>query len=202
MRKMALSINPHLEIKTFVEAISSKNIDEFLSGVDVVIDGIDFFSIDTRRFVFKEAQKRGIHVITAGPLGFSSALLIFSPAGMGFDEYFDITDTMSYLEKIIAFGVGLAPAALHMKYLNLNSVDLHSKKGPSLVSACSLCSVFAATEVLSILLKRKRPKAVPFYFQFDPYQQRFKKGYLLWGNRHPVQRLKRWYLLKRFSKRK
>ena len=201
MEKIALSINPHLEINSFKEKISPENIEEFLSGVEILIDGVDFFSIEERRFIFKEARRRGIYTITAGPLGFGSALIIFGPEGMGFDEYFDINDGMSYLEKIVAFGVGLAPAAFHLKYINLNYMDMELKKGPSSVIACSLCGVLASIEVLNILLRRKRPKVAPFYLQFDPYQRKLKEGYLFLGNRNPLQKVKRWYLLKKLRKR-
>lgn len=199
MKKAALSINPHLDVTIFPEGISSGNMEKFFSGIDILLDGIDFFSIDERRLIFNEARKRRIYTVTAGPLGFGGALLIFSPWGMSFDDYFDIHEGMSYLEKIVAFGIGLAPAAIHLRYLDLGSVDITSKKGPALVSACNLCSVFAATEVLRILLKKKRIKAAPHYFQFDPYEQQYKKGYLLGGNRNPIQKLKRWYLLRKFS---
>jgi len=199
MRQKALSVNPHTDIKSFDQGVSKENVDEFLSGVDVLIDGIEFFSIEIRRLIFSEAQKRGIHVITAGPLGFGTALLIFSPSSMTFDEYFDMCDGMDPLKKVIAFGVGVAPASLHMRYLNLNSVDLNARQGPSLVSACQLCASVAATETLNIVLQRKPVKAVPHYFQFDPYLQQCKKGYCIGGNRNPVQQLKRWYLFRRFS---
>ncbi len=201
MKKVALSINPHLYIKSFPEGVSKNNIDEFLSEVDILVDGIDFFSIEERRLIFSEAKKRGIFAITAGPLGFGSALLIFSPKGMSFDEYFDLNDKMTYMEKIIAFGVGLAPAGIHLEYFNLNSVDVSNKHGPSLVTACSLCSVLVATEVINILLKKKTQAIVPYYFQFDPYMRKAKQGYLRWGNRNPVQKLKRWYLKKKLSKK-
>lgn len=199
MRDLVLSINPHLDIKVFPIGISNENIDEFLSGADIVIDGIDFFSIDTRRLLFQKAREHNLYTLTAGPIGFGSALLIFSPTGMGFDKYFDIKEKMSYLEKIVAFGVGLAPASIHMSYFKLDSIRLDTKKGPALASACNLCSVFVATETLNILLNRKTPKAVPFFFQFDPYMLKFKKGYLLFGNKNPIQKLKRWFLIKRFS---
>jgi len=202
MKQSALSVNPHAEIQSFETGVSKENIDAFLSGVDILIDGIEFFAFETRRMIFNEARKRGIYTITAGPLGFGSALLIFSPSGMGFDEYFDIREGMTELEHIIAFGVGLAPASVHMRYLDLNSVDLNARSGPSLVTACQLCASLAATEVLKILVKSKEVKAAPHYCQFDPYQQQFKKGYLFRGNRNLIQRLKRWYLLKRFSPKK
>jgi len=200
MVKEALSINPHLEIKEFPQGIDQTNIDDFLEGVEVVLDGLDFFNFDIRRLLFKQAREKGIYAITAGPMGFSSALLIFSPhEGMGFDEYFDIHDKMSEKEKLISFGLGLAPKATHLKYMDLSKVDLDSKAGPSLSIACQLCSALAATETLRILLKKKGIKPVPHYFQFDPYLQVYKKGYLSMGNRNPIQKLKRWYLLRLFK---
>ncbi len=199
MKQIALSINPHVEITVFNEDVSAKNVDQFFSGADVFIDGIDFFSVDARRLIFRAARQKGIYAITAGPLGFGSALLIFSPRGMSFDKYFDLNDNMDYLQKIIAFGVGLAPAALHMNYINLDSVNLHSQKGPSLVSACNLCSSMAVTETISLILERKKVKPAPFYVQFDPYLHQLKKGYLIGANRNPLQRIKRWYLFKKFS---
>ena len=43
----------------------------------------------TRRRLFNRAREKGIYVVTAAPLGFSAALLIFAPhTGMSFDEYF------------------------------------------------------------------------------------------------------------------
>ena len=199
LREMALTINPHLDIKSFNNGVTKENIDDFLSGVDVLVDGIDFFSIDARRLIFSEAKKRGIFAVTAGPLGFGSGMLIFSPDGMSFDEYFDIKDSMSTLEKLIAFAVGLAPSAIHLKYLNLKSVDIDSKTGPALISACNLCSSFVITEVLRIVLGRKGIKPAPNYFQIDPYEQKYKKGYLLGANRNPIQKIKRWYLMNKFS---
>lgn len=201
MKNSALSINPHVRIKEFTSGVSENNIDEFLDGVEVVIDGIDFFSFDARRLLFNKAREKGIYTITAGPLGFGSALLIFSPQGLSFDEYFDINEKMSYKEKIVAFGTGLAPAALHLSYLPLGNVDLEKKKGPSLVTACMLCSAVASTEALNILLERKPVLSVPHYFQFDPCRHAYKHGYLLCGNRNPIQRLKRRYLLRKFSRK-
>jgi molybdopterin/thiamine biosynthesis adenylyltransferase len=199
MEKMARAINPHIEIQTFPQGINAQNIDQFLTGADIFLDGIDFFAIEERRLAFRKAREKGIYSITAGPLGFGCALLIFSPDGMSFDEYFDLKDSMSFLEKIVAFGVGLAPKCLQLRYLSLDCVDITGKQGPSLVSSCVLCSAIATTEVIKIILQRTKPRSAPHYFQFDPYLQASRKGYLLGGNRNPLQKLKRWYLVKKCS---
>jgi len=191
MKEQALSINPYLEITEFPEGISSLNIDDFLDGVQVVLDGLDFFSFDTRRLLFNRAREKGIYVITAAPLGFSSAVLIFSPhEGMSFDEYFDINNSMPEKEKLLRFAMGLAPRATHIKYMDLSRVDLESKAGPSLNIACQICSGMAATEAVRIILNKGKVKPVPYFFQFDPYIQKYRKGKLYMGNRNPIQRIK------------
>lgn len=199
MEKMARDINPHLEIRTFPRGINAQNVEQFLDGADIFLDGIDFFAIEERRIAFRKAREKGIYSITAGPLGFGCALLVFSPNGMSFDEYFDLNDSMSYLEKIVAFGVGLAPKCLQLRYLSLNCIDITGKQGPSLVSSCVLCSAIATTEVIKIILQRTKPRCAPHYFQFDPYLQKAKSGYLFGGNRNPIQKIKRWYLERKCS---
>lgn len=190
MKEQALSVNPYLDIRLFEEGISASNIDNFLDGVDVVLDGLDFFQFEIRRMLFKRAAEKGIYVITAGPMGYSSAMLIFSPDGMGFDEYFNISETMTDKDKFLSFALGLSPKATHIKYMNLKKVDLKSKAGPSLNVACQICSGMAVTEAIKVILNKDKIKSVPHYIQYDPYLQTLKRGYLFLGNKNPLQRLK------------
>ena len=197
MAEEAARVNPFVRLTSFAGGVIAEDIDKFLEGVDVVLDGLDFFNFETRRLLFNRSREMGAYVVTAGPLGFSSALLIFSPHdGMNFDEYFAIREEMTQEEKLLAFGVGLAPAGLHIPYMDFSKVSLSSKAGPSLAVACQLCSAMAATEALRIILKRGRIKAAPHYFQFDPYRQRYRAGRLWWGNRNPLQRAKMFYVRK------
>jgi molybdopterin/thiamine biosynthesis adenylyltransferase len=198
MAEAARSINPELRLRVFSEPITPANVAAFLEGVDVLVDGVDFFALEARRLVFREARKRGIWAVTAGPVGFSAAWLVFSPTGMRFDDYFDLHDSMSRLDQLIAFAVGLAPRATHLSYLDLSQVDVASGRGPSAGLACHLCSGVAAAEVLKILLGRTPLRPAPWYCQFDAYQQVLRKGRLYFGNRHPWQRFKRWWLRRRF----
>jgi molybdopterin/thiamine biosynthesis adenylyltransferase len=199
MAETATAINPEVDLRVFTEPVNEENISEFLDGVDVVVDGIDFFAFEARRLVFGEAHRRGIWGVTAGPMGFSAAWMAFSPQGMSFDQYFDIHDGMDRWDQLAAFAVGLAPRPTHLHYLDLARVDIHSGSGPSLGLACNLCSGVAAAKVVKILLGRTPIQAAPVYFQFDAYRTILKKGRLRWGNRHPWQRFKRWYLRKRFA---
>jgi molybdopterin/thiamine biosynthesis adenylyltransferase len=145
MTEMAASVNPDIDIRTFSEGLTEKNVDQFLEGVDVAMDGIDAFEIRARRLLFHKAREKGIPCITSGPLGFGSILLTFDPNGMNFDEYFGISDQSTEHEKIAAFLVGVAPKLLHLKYLDLSKASFKSRTGPSVSSACALSTALAST---------------------------------------------------------
>jgi molybdopterin/thiamine biosynthesis adenylyltransferase len=191
MAEAARAINPELELRVLPEAVTPDNVGELLDGVQVVLDGIDFFALEARRLVFREARRRGIWAITAGPIGFSAAWLTFSPSGMGFDDYFDLDDAMDPMDRVVAFLAGLTPRATHRNYMDLSRVEMSSGRGPSVGLACQLCAGVAAAEVVKILLGRGPVHPAPRYFQFDAYRQRCVTGRLLGGNRNPWQRLKR-----------
>lgn len=191
MVEEAMNINPYLDIRKFQKGVEKQNLEAFLDGVDVVVDGIDFFNFEARRMLFNRARERGIHVVTAGPLGYSAAMLVFAPdRGMGFDDYFDIRDEMSIDEKLLSFMIGLAPRATHRHYIDPRRIDLENHRGPSLGAGCANCASAAAAEVTRILLGKKGLRPAPHYFQYDPYVRRFHQGYLFFGNRNPIQKLK------------
>jgi molybdopterin/thiamine biosynthesis adenylyltransferase len=195
--EMARQINPELHLDVIPEAVDANNVDRFFRDVDLFVDGIDYFSFDSRRFLYAEARRRGIWTVTAGPIGFSTAWLVFDPKGMSFDEYFDLHDGMSGLEKFVAFTVGLAPRATHIGYLDLAYVDRETARGPSASLACRLASGVLSCEVVKILLDRGNVRAAPHYHQFDAYKYVLRHGRLRWGNRGPLQRLKRKILRKK-----
>ena len=188
----ARSINPFVELKTFGEGVTPQNVDAFLEGVDVVLDSMDFFNLETRRLIFKRAWDNHIHVVTAGPVGFGSALLVFAPdRGMTFDRYFDLRDDMSVEEQLIAFFVGLAPKAAQKGYTLPGSISMAERRGPSLAAGCQMCAAAAAAEVVRILLDKPGLRPAPCYFQYDPFVRKFIQGRLRFGNRGPLQRWKR-----------
>lgn len=187
-------INPEVELRVFDHGIAADSIADFLSGVDLFVDGIDFFAIDLRRRLFRQAAQNGIHAVTAGPIGFSTAWLAFDPNGMSFDEYFDLSDDQPELDQLVAFAVGLTPAMTHTPYMDLSKIDVANQRGPSAGLACQLCAGVAAAESLKILLGRGPVRCAPAYSQFDAYRGLLRRGRLWRGNRHPVQKLRRWAL--------
>ena len=189
MIRQARDINPELEIKGFSEGVTAANLDEFLEGVDIYIDGLDFFAFSARQQVFDACASNGIPAVTAAPLGMGVAVLNFLPGGMGFNDYFCLNDGPE-AEKPLRFLMGVAPARLQMGYLaDPSAVDLANKKGPSTIMACQLCAGVAATEALKILLGRGPVRAAPKGYHFDAYRNKLMLTWRPGGNRHPLQRL-------------
>jgi len=193
MAAIVRDINPLVELRVFEESIGPHNVGAFLEGADVLVDGIDAFEIDVRRILFREAADRGIYGLGAGPVGFSTVWVVFAPNGMSFDRYFDLSNGMDPIDKFVAYVVGMAPRSTQRSYMDLRHLDFGARFGPSASLACQLAGGVIGAEVLKVLLARGPLWPAPFYHQFDPYVGRLVRRRLIGGNRHPLQRVKRWW---------
>ena len=196
---MVADIQPGAEIDVVDAALGDDNAHALLDGVDVVVDGLDFFALDARLILYRTARELGIPVVTSGPMGMSATMHVFTRTSMTFERYFDLKPGMSRLQMLASFLVGVAPKMSHRRYTDLRYADIDQEYGPSLAAACMMCAGIASVEVMRILLGRPGSKPAPYYYQFDAYRQRLFRGRLRWGNRGPLQRLKRWIVERYFG---
>jgi molybdopterin/thiamine biosynthesis adenylyltransferase/nitroreductase len=188
---MARDINPELDIRPFPAGVRPDNVDAFLQGVDLYLDGLDFFEPEVRTLLFGRCAELGIPAITAGPIGMSVAYVLFLPGRMSFERYFRLAG-LPRERQYVNFLVGLVPSPLHRSYLvDPGRVNLAERRGPSTAMACQLCAGVAAVEALKILLQRGPLYPAPYYHLFDAYRMKYRRGQLRWGNRGPLQTLKR-----------
>src|SRR6185437_11941760 len=159
----------------------------FLSGVDLYVDGLDFFVLDIRAKLFALCAERGIPAITAAPLGMGAAVLAFLPGQMTFEEYFRLEGKPKN-EQLLRFMVGLAPAVLH-------------QRGPSTPMACEICAGIAGTQALKILLGRGKLLAAPRGLHFDAYRNKLARTWRPGGNNNLLQRLLLSLARRRFMRR-
>jgi molybdopterin/thiamine biosynthesis adenylyltransferase len=189
LAEMALDINPDIKLTCFPQGVNSNNLAAFFDGVDLYVDGLDFFAFGARQATFAACARLGIPAVTAAPLGMGTAVLNFLPGQMTFEEYFGWGDRPDD-EKALRFLVGLAPAGLHGGYLvDPSAINLKEQRGPSTIMGCQLCAGAAATEALKILLGRGEVLAAPRGWQFDGYRNKLVRTWRPGGNRHPLQRL-------------
>lgn len=189
--EMIRDINPMATVKLFSQGISAGVLPAFLDSLDIVMDGIDAFSVAPRRLLHRGCHERGIYAVASGPVGLTATLHVFGPGSMNYEDYFDFQSCKTPEEELAAFLVGTCPSLLHRGQIDPRSINFAEKRGPSISAAINLCAGIAAVEVMQILTKRGHPFLAPRYFQFDAGRRRMVKRYLLWGNRNPLQRLKR-----------
>ena len=200
MREMVADINPTASVTSFADGVHAGNIDRFLDGVDIAVDGLDYFAVEARDVFYRTAYAQNIPVVAAGPLGASAALLVFAPGGMTWQDYFAMDLAQSPEDRFVLFAIGTAPRGLQFSYLDTRYVNFTKQQGPSLSLAVQLCAGVVGAEVLKFLLKRGSVYPVPYYQQYDAYKCKFCKGRLRWGNRGPIQRLKFALVRRRLSK--
>lgn len=190
MGEVARDINPEADIKEFGKGIFEDNVDEFLEGVDLYVDSLDFFALKARKLVFKKCEEKGIPVITAAPLGMGAAFLCFMPGGMTYEEYFRFEDKQTEDEQLIQFLIGLSPSMLQRDYLVVpEKADFKAKKGPSTPMGVMFCAAVAGTYALKILLGRGDLVCAPYGLHYDGYKDKLKKTWRPGGNRNFRQRL-------------
>ena len=190
LEEMARQINPELRIRRFDAGVQPDSVDDFLAGADLFVDGLDFFEIPIRRQIFARCRQRGIPAITAAPIGMGLGYLVFTPAGLSFEDYFRM-EGRPPPEQFLRFLMGLVPRGLHRRYLvDPTRINLAARKGPSTAAAVQLCAGVTAAAAVKLLLGRGGVKAAPWHHHFDAYLDRLVVTRLRFGLAGPVQRAK------------
>jgi sulfur-carrier protein adenylyltransferase/sulfurtransferase len=178
MAAQAREINPELDLRILDEGVTEQNLDRFLADADLFVDGFDFHALDIRRQVFAAAHARGIPAITAGPIGLSTAYVIFLPGAMSFETYFDMAAAdapglpaaarqRAMEERFLA---GLVPDPIFRTYLvEPARFDLERRRAPSIGASCQLCAGVVGITAIKLLTGRGEVKAAPWHHHFDPF---------------------------------
>jgi len=188
MRDYCQAINPEADVRIFPQGVSADNLDDFLDGVDLYMDSLDFFALDIRRKVFARCHELGIPAITAAPMGMGTAMLVFMPDGMSFEEYFCFEDASGEEDQLIKFMIGVSPSMQQRHYLTPDSaVDFNNRKVPSIVMGIDLAAGVACANALKVMLDRGDVVTAPRGLHFDAYRNRLIKTWRPLGNRNPLQ---------------
>lgn len=197
---MAYAINPNIKLKIFPQNVTELSMDDFFKDIDLFIDAIDFYAIEIREKIYRKISALQIPCIVAAPLGMSCAYVIYMPGHMLIEDYFQFKSCQDEFDKTLNFIIGLNPTLSCGQYLVVPStINLTKKSGPSLSVSCILCSGIVGTEVIKILLDRRHIYSLPYYNLFDAYLCKYVRGFIPFGNRNPIQWIKRYFLKRKLA---
>ena len=199
IQKRLLGINPDARIEIFQEGLTPSNCDRFLDGVHLAVDGIDFFEVERKFFLFEKGYGKKIPVLTSCPLGFGASIIIFSPFGMKYSSYFDLQPGMNEAAKRMALTYGLSPSPLCLGYMSGKTVDPEAKRASSVAPGLMLVGALTGTEGVKILTGKSKIFSCPHVYQIDLMTRQVRKRYYPLGMASPWQRLRR-AIFKRFLK--
>lgn len=89
------NIADDFELTTYEDGIHERNVEEFVSGVDVVIDEIDVYALDKHVLLHKAARKRSIPVYSAYVVGLGVHLYKFGSSGYSLEDFL-LNDEQQY----------------------------------------------------------------------------------------------------------
>lgn len=193
-------INPSVEIETFPRGIAPENFKAFFNGVDLYIDGLDFFVLQLREELYRYLEQIDLPSLICGPVAMGAASVNILPGKMSFDDYFGFSKAADELEKAILFALGLAPSLKQAQYIAYpQAMKFSEKKVSSLPMGVNLASAIATTDALKLMLNRGQVLAAPHSLQYDPYLNRLFRSWTPFGWRNPLQRFKFQLLKKKLT---
>lgn len=82
-------IVPDAEVEVLSEGVTFQNLNRFLAGVDVVVDGLDSHVMHIRKAMFDRARENGQPVFSSPATGWGAGLGVFDPVkSPSFEEFF------------------------------------------------------------------------------------------------------------------
>ncbi|MZP29997.1 ThiF family adenylyltransferase [Heliobacterium undosum] len=162
LAQMAREINPQVDIQTYPEGLTEENLDRFLDGADAVVDAIDFLNPQIRKSLIVAARAQGLYVFLAPALGFGASLVVFSPTGPTYDEFFGPLPASLSPEDLLKLGRKLFPRI--PEYVDLAAYLKGMGAGgylPTFAPPILLASTLAATNLIFLLTGVKQPRCAP-----------------------------------------
>jgi molybdopterin/thiamine biosynthesis adenylyltransferase len=198
---MLTDINPNIKVRIFAEGVSTSNVDEFLVDVDLYLNAMGLQSVDVQESIFESCRRRQVPGTTAIVPGMGVAVINFHPRRTSFEQYFRVRG-LPHQEQAIRLLVGHDPRVIARRYiLSDEGVRLKEKDAPAPVvpMSCVLAAGVACTEVLKILLNRKKPLWAPWSIQADAYLRKFHRTYRPGGNGNVLNKIVLTHMRKRLG---
>lgn len=157
----AKAINPAVDIKLFGEGVKPSNVDQFLEGVDWVVDVVDLFAMDDKLALNVAARKKGLPVASCATLGFSGSVVVFNKNTPSFADQTGIASHKTYEENLKCFLQFICPEVPKYMVAQLNKAMTRSSYIPFVTPGGEISAAFAAAEIAKHIVGLGRKVVAP-----------------------------------------
>lgn len=175
--RLIREINPAARIRTYPEGVTPDNVDAFLEGADIVVDGLDLsVPLPLRLRVYAQARQRGLYCLSSPIIGMATVMMSAAPDGMLLDG--PICELVDHLLRTARLPSGFRH---HLLPDHVDALEHGVGAGmvPSIGIAPALSAGFVSSEVTLILLRRhfphwRRPIALPDVLVIEAVRPTFR----------------------------
>jgi len=160
------SINPEINLKVYPEGVSQENVDEFISGSNLLIDEAEFTLHAIGVMMARKARAQNIPGLMAINIGFGMEVTTFHPNGKTYESVLGLSETAT-IEELEATEV---PIERWLPYVPpygdmdvLKAVASGEKSAPSIGIGVNIASAVGASQAFLNLVQdigNNRPKPV------------------------------------------
>ena len=184
-----LEINPDADVHVYPDGVTWDNVEEFVKGADIVLDGLDVSVMHLRKRMFDIARNQGIPVITCPVIGWGAGIAIFDPErSPSFGEFFgeipedpNSKEWRRFIENYAVHFLSSKPAGIDVA---LGKKRANEGKPPAIAASCRLNAALVSTAVFGYLFDKGNLPVVPTTLHID----------LLGGRMTSTGPKKRWFV--------
>lgn len=159
------SVSRKITVEKYPEGINADNVEKFVSGADVVVDGTDYTIPSLGLMLARTAASASIPVALGVEVGFASWQTVITGTGT-FERFFGMKPTVSLsdldsgaAEVPLWRWIGRLPR--HIPMTTVQAVSDGSIEAPALASAVELSAALLSTNVLRLLLGQEPSVSAP-----------------------------------------
>jgi molybdopterin/thiamine biosynthesis adenylyltransferase len=170
-------MNPNMTVEVFPQGVTEENVEEFLEGAHIVIDGMDNLVI--KKILFDVARSNGQPVFSSPVIGWTACLAVFDPiSSPTFTEFFgELPATPEEHER---FGVRFGSMFMAGSPMELDMTEFRKRvqegRTPSVAATCRLNAALVCSAIYGWLFEKGRIPVVPMTLQFDLLGARVAKA--------------------------
>ena len=144
-------INPGLRLDIFKEGIKPENVERFIDDAEIIIDGMDYSSLQTTVLLYRAARKKGLCVVNPNAIGFGVSVFVFGPNTISLEDYIGLSqgaDPRMALMKLMPYMPAYGDKDL------IRRAAMGEMNIPNIVMPQHLGTAIAVSEAVMILLGR------------------------------------------------